>query len=746
MKFTHKIMLMPLIAGIASLVLILIVIGSGLKNKEMINQLKNEYLQALEISNDLEKKALQIRFTLQNAATVSDEDMVAEAGEIQAEFQAQLEKAKSIPSIDSEKIDDLNLKHAAYCDLAKDVTIGMINGDFSDELFANVGTMNSNYNELINALADFNTFTKEQIDTGFIRTEKTRFQSNAGTVTALGLTIIIIGLVSSIVIKSVSNSLGNVSEVAAAVAKGDLTHSIKIEVDDQIGRLGSSINEMVDSLKENNARIERNLKMAEEVVTEVNHVAELQRNGNMSARASSASATGKYKDMVEGFNSALDSIISPIEKTIDVLEDYAGGNLQTEMTALPGDQVKLTNSMNSIRRSLNNLVSEGLMLSDAAEQGDLDLRGDVEKFKGDYAKIIQGMNSTVDNLLKPVAESRDVLQLMANGDLTSMVAGNYKGDHTIIKDALNDTISSLHEILSQVGVSADEVLGGAQQVSDSSQSLSQGATEQAASIQEVSASITQITGQTVQNSENANQAKTLAKGTLESAETGNGQMKRMLEAMGAINDSAGEISKIIKVIDEIAFQTNLLALNAAVEAARAGVHGKGFAVVAEEVRNLAQRSAKAAKETTELIEGSVQKAENGSVIARETSESLKDIVERITKVNDLTAEIAVSSDEQRTGIEQIAGSISQIDRITQENSSSAQEGAAASEELSSQANYLKQMIQRFQLNNKLGAGSKRLSGAPSSSAINLESQNGNESMVQNPDQIINLDDMDFGEF
>jgi len=241
--------------------------------------------------------------------------------------------------------------------------------------------------------------------------------------------------------------------------------------------------------------------------------------------------------------------------------------------------------------------------------------------------------------------------------------------------------------------------------------LSQGATEQASSIEELTASIEEIAAQTNQNAHSAEQVNQLTQGAMTNAVQGNSQMKDMLQAMEQINDSSGSISKIIKVIDEIAFQTNILALNAAVEAARAGQHGKGFAVVAEEVRNLAARSANAAKETTVMIESSIKKVESGTKIAGDTASALEKIVGDISKVATIMTEITSASTEQAAGITQINQGVMQLSQVVQTNSATAEESASASEELAGQANLMREHVERFKVREQsrdYGAGMEDL--------------------------------------
>ncbi len=297
----------------------------------------------------------------------------------------------------------------------------------------------------------------------------------------------------------------------------------------------------------------------------------------------------------------------------------------------------------------------------------------------------------------PVNKLVIAAEKIADGDLNVDVKQNSRDEIGMLASAFKRMSDNLNDVISSISSAAEQVSAGSRQVSDSSVELSQGATEQASSIEELTASLEEISTQTRLNAENAAQASSLAENVKTIALNGNKHMKEMLNAMDDINDSSSNISKIIKVIDEIAFQTNILALNAAVEAARAGQHGKGFAVVAEEVRNLAARSANAAKETTDMIEGSIRKVEGGTKIANETAEALGLIVDGVAKAADLVGNIAEASNEQAAGIEQINQGIMQVSQVIQANSATSEESAAASEELSSQAEVLSEQVERFTL-------------------------------------------------
>ncbi len=336
------------------------------------------------------------------------------------------------------------------------------------------------------------------------------------------------------------------------------------------------------------------------------------------------------------------------------------------------------------------------VLSEVEESGHFEGRVEV-KSRDEIGRTGEAFNRLMDSLQSAIHDLNDVMESMANSDFSNEITSEFKGDLQKLKDRTNRSLDMLSQTVIQIAQASQQINNGSKELSSASMTLANGTTQQAGSLEETSASMSQISSQTKANNENAVQARQLTIEMKKTVENGNIQMEEMLTSTKKINQSSTEVSKVIHVIDEIAFQTNLLALNAAVEAARAGKYGKGFAVVAEEVRNLAARSAEAAKNSTELIENSAKEVEKGVAVTDKTAEILNQISENVNKVDNMVGEIAAASEEQTSGFEEINKGLNHINEIVQQNSSISEETAASSEELNAQATRMGELMANFKI-------------------------------------------------
>ncbi|MFA6939536.1 MAG: methyl-accepting chemotaxis protein [Clostridiaceae bacterium] len=478
------------------------------------------------------------------------------------------------------------------------------------------------------------------------------------------------------------------------------------------------------------------------LLNETAKLSEAGTNGDLSVRGDLSKVKGEYAEIVKGINDTLDAVINPINEAEQVLtkmsvndfsikmsEDYKGrykdisysvngvlarllaieslfGRLsegditllsEYEKTGKKSENDKIIPASIEMMKSIKNLIDESNMISGSAANGDLSVRGDEDKFKGGFLEVITGLNATMEAISRPLQNAKNTIDEMAEGNLSIYMEGNYNGEYAKIKDSLNETINAFNLIIRDINNTAEQVASGSNQVSYGSQVLSDGSFKQSSSIEELNSSITNIAKETKENAGSAGQASKLSLMAKEKADQGNLQMNEMLSSMEDIKRSSDDIAKVINVIDDIAFQINMLALNASIEAARAGQYGKGFAVVAEEVKNLAARSARAAKETAEHIENSKTKVNKGTEIAYETSESLKEIVEKAASASCLVEQISMASNRQAEAIMEINKGIEQVSSVIQTNSATAEQSASASEELSGQAQSLKNMVKNFKL-------------------------------------------------
>ncbi|MEM9073550.1 MAG: nitrate- and nitrite sensing domain-containing protein [Myxococcota bacterium] len=350
--------------------------------------------------------------------------------------------------------------------------------------------------------------------------------------------------------------------------------------------------------------------------------------------------------------------------------------------------------------------------------GNLGYRVDVSRFSGTFRDLAEGMNGMAESVATPIADLTGALdQLARDKDLTVKVSTAHQGAFGKVADSFNRALGQLDEALSQASAAADQVRVGAGEISIGNQSLAQAASDRASTLEEVTSSLQQVTSLSEKNAARSADARQLTEGAWQAAENGVATMAHLSEAMNGIKSAADETAKIVQTIDEIAFQTNLLALNAAVEAARAGEAGKGFAVVAEEVRALAQRSAEAARQTSAMIDASIEKSNSGVSLNRQVLERLADIKEQVGQVQTVMDEITGSSQAQAEGVRQINDAVDDMARATQRDAATTEETASVAEELSGQSQALRSMMAKFSLATSAGASPAMPAAPPPSMSM-----------------------------
>ncbi len=445
----------------------------------------------------------------------------------------------------------------------------------------------------------------------------------------------------------------------------------------------------------------RSIAKAEEVVRSFTlaqqDMARRHEEGAISERVDARRFPGEYGALAEKVNALVESHIGVTFQLVDVVDRFSQGDFSKSIPKLPGEKARISEVCEQARANLLTVSGEIKRLSAAAAQGDFSPRGDVSRLSFEYKDMVANLNRLMDEASRGIDEVGRNLKHLADGDLTRRVEGSFAGRFADLQADYNTTAERLHGLMTRIRGGSGTIHLAATEIASGNQDLSSRTEEQASSLEETASSMEELTSTVKQNAENARQANQLVVGASDVATKGGTVVREVVRTMGEISESSKKIADIIAVIDGIAFQTNILALNAAVEAARAGEQGRGFAVVATEVRNLAQRSAAAAKEIKDLISDSVSRVDAGSRLVDEAGRTMEEIVMSVKRVTDIMAEITAASAEQSSGIEQVNQAITQMDEVTQQNAALVEEAAAAAESLKEEARVLSDAVAVFKL-------------------------------------------------
>ncbi|WP_295943515.1 methyl-accepting chemotaxis protein [uncultured Xanthomonas sp.] len=498
-----------------------------------------------------------------------------------------------------------------------------------------------------------------------------------------GLAVVLVSsLLAWLITRSLTVPLARATRAAEAIAEGRLDNDVATDARDEPGRLLVAMGRMQTQLQ----RFSRETAL----------MIELHADKDISHRMPQ-DFPGVYGELSKGINTMMFEHLDAIVEAVEILNEYANGDLRRDARRLPGSRAVLHESMDAAKASLLAINTEIKRLAASAAAGDFSARGDAARFQHDFRLMVQDLNAMMEVSDVNLGKLSALLQSIAAGDLTTRMHGDFHGVFARMREDANATTDQLTGIVARIQTAASSISAAAGEIASGNDDLSRRTEQQAASLEETAASMEELTSTVRQNAEHARQANQLAVGAASVASQGGDVVGQVVQTMSGIEASSKKIGDIISVIDGIAFQTNILALNAAVEAARAGEQGRGFAVVASEVRTLAQRSANAAKEIKDLIDDSVTRVAEGSALVDQAGKTMHEIVSSVQRVTDIMGEISAASQEQSAGIEQVNQTVTQMDEATQQNAALVEEATAAARAMEEQAGQLTQAVALFKI-------------------------------------------------
>lgn len=481
------------------------------------------------------------------------------------------------------------------------------------------------------------------------------------------------------VVKPIKRMESGIVEITSC---NDFSKQLDVKYQDEVGQATSSFNRLTSNLKDTFDQININLEKVA--------------NGQFDQRCD-VEVHGDLLSLKEGVDASIESVAITMASLENIAEAISNGDFTVRVDARVKGELKT--KVDSAMASMDGIIEQINSVMKEVTNNDFSHRV-VADAKGRLFELKSFINAAVEEISLSINKLNESVDFLSRGDLTYQIRVPFTGELEILRTNLNRATSQLDNTLGNVIETANKVVDGTMQIAQGNDDLSDRTQTQAASLEETASAMEQMTATVHQTSENAQRARKEATTTMNLANSGRTVMRQSVESMAAIQDSSERISDIVALIDSIAFQTNLLALNAAVEAARAGEHGRGFAVVASEVRNLAGKSADAAKDIRDLIDEIVEKVNNGATQLNETNEAFEQINQGIQTVNEIVSEIATRSEEQAIGINQVNQAISQLDSAVQQNAALVEETAASSANLTEYSASLKQEVAQFSVSPK----------------------------------------------
>ncbi|GAB3049194.1 methyl-accepting chemotaxis protein [Stenotrophomonas tumulicola] len=554
--------------------------------------------------------------------------------------------------------------------------------------------------KLFDDLKALSAYSGTLVDSAIASANASHRNSLVAILGAILLLSLVAATLAVVISRAVTVPLGKAVRAIEAVARGDLSVTTQASSRDEAGKMLTATAEMTAMLRRFSEQTQR--------------MADMHAGPDISHRIPE-DFPGIYGQLAHGINIVVFEHLDALRDAVDVLNQYAIGNLAPDARRLPASRAFLHESMDAAKSSLLAINTQIHQLASAAAAGDFSQRGDATLFEHDFRLMIEQLNAMMQLADGNLSQLSRLLQAIASGDLTARMDGQFRGVFARMRDDANTTVSQLTGIVSRIQASTQSIRGAASEIAAGNNDLSRRTEQQAANLEETAASMEELTSTVRQNAEHARQANQLAIGAASVASQGGQVVGQVVSTMSDIEASSKRIAEIISVIDGIAFQTNILALNAAVEAARAGDQGRGFAVVASEVRTLAQRSAAAAKEIKGLIDESVGKVADGSALVHQAGATMGEIVASVQRVTDIMAEISAASQEQSAGIEQVNQTVVQMDETTQQNAALVEEATAAARAMEEQALHLTEAVAQFHLSGaerspaaaRVGAGERQ---------------------------------------